>query len=314
MSFMFDRSLPRLVALAVGVLVILKLVFPEPPREKEEKEEEDDSNADTGGTDKEPEPAATHTEEEDQTKEEPEASAAAQTGGADSAAAEDLATRDVAEGSTPEESEREEPQPEEPAEPAPQAVEPEAPPEPRPNDTAQAPPPAATATPPIEHHAPATDETKESERPTVESELIPPELTGQDKDLVDAAAASGSFSALGMALEQTRLDATLRSQGPFTVFAPTDKAFAELEALDELMDDTERLAWVLKNHIVSGHYIAADLPAVASLDAISGASLSIDTSDDIKVEDASVVEPDIIANNGVIHAINKVIIRRRFTR
>jgi uncharacterized surface protein with fasciclin (FAS1) repeats len=288
---MFDRTLPRLVALALGVLVLLKLVFPEPPFETKKKEEKDEAKTKKSGEEAKP-------------------AESAKDNGADAGVAQEEAEPVAAEKRRTEEpvadSRTEAPSREESIEEAPLGS--------PPGEPIEAPPPEVVEEPsPVEGERPVppTEAMREEEPRPPEAAAAPSRPPTDAKGIIDTAAASGSLSAFGMTLELTRLDALLRLQGPFTVFAPTDRAFAELEMLDQLMDDTERLAWVLKNHIVRGHYMAADLAAVATLDAISGARLNIDTSDDIKVENASVVEPDILANNGVIHAINKVLVRSR---
>jgi uncharacterized surface protein with fasciclin (FAS1) repeats len=297
---MFDRTLPRLVALALGVLVLLKLIFPEPPFDTKKKEKKDEAEAKRPGEETKP---AESTEDS----------------GADAGVAQDEAEPVVAEDRTTEEPVEERSQGETPVEdataerpvtdaqaetPPPEMPTDEAPPTSPPIEAVEAPVPEMEEEPaPVERERrpPPTEEEREVESRPPEAVAAPLGPATIEKDIVDTATASGSFAAFGMALELTGIDATLRDQGPFMVFAPTDKAFAELETLDQLLDDTERLSWVLKNHIVPGHYIAADLAAVASLDAISGASLTIDTSE----------EPDILALNGVIHAINKVLIRKR---
>ena len=131
-----------------------------------------------------------------------------------------------------------------------------------------------------------------------------------DNTIVDVAVAAGSFTTLVTALKAAGLVDTLNSDGPFTVFAPTDEAFANLPegALAALLVDTKALAKVLKLHVVSGRTSAADVVALTSVTTLQGASIDIDTSDGVSVGGATVVQADVAASNGVIHVIDKVIL------
>jgi uncharacterized surface protein with fasciclin (FAS1) repeats len=129
------------------------------------------------------------------------------------------------------------------------------------------------------------------------------------KDIVDTAAAAGNFSTLVKAVQAAGLVETLKGPGPFTVFAPTDEAFAKLPAgaLDGLLKDKAKLASVLTYHVVPGKVMAADAAKLSSAKTVQGASLSIDASQGVKVNDAKVVKADIACSNGVIHVIDAVV-------
>lgn len=130
-----------------------------------------------------------------------------------------------------------------------------------------------------------------------------------EKDIVDTAVAAGSFQTLARALEAAGLVDTLKGQGPFTVFAPTDAAFAKIPAdqLAALLKDKARLTAVLTYHVVPGKVMAADVVKIKSAKTVEGDSLTIDASKGVKVDDASVVKTDIEATNGVIHVIDTVL-------
>lgn len=129
-------------------------------------------------------------------------------------------------------------------------------------------------------------------------------------DVVDTAIAAGSFKTLVKAIQAAGLVDTLKGDGPFTVFAPTDEAFAKLPAgtLDALLKDKAKLQAVLTYHVVSGRVMAADVTGLKSAKTVQGQSLAIDSSKGVKVGTASVVKTDIAASNGVIHVIDSVLI------
>jgi len=129
------------------------------------------------------------------------------------------------------------------------------------------------------------------------------------KDIVETAVAAGSFSTLAKALEAAGLVETLKGEGPFTVFAPTDEAFAKVpkETLDALLADKDKLTAVLTYHVVPGRVMASDVVELESAKTVQGSSLSIDASDGVKVDGAKVVKADVMAKNGVIHVIDAVI-------
>jgi uncharacterized surface protein with fasciclin (FAS1) repeats len=128
-------------------------------------------------------------------------------------------------------------------------------------------------------------------------------------DIVDVAVGAGSFSTLVEAVKAAGLVDTLKGSGPFTVFAPTDEAFAKIDKadLDALLADKEKLTAVLTYHVVPGRVTAADVVKLDSAKTVQGDTISIDTSDGVKVDDAQVVKTDVMASNGVIHVIDTVI-------
>jgi uncharacterized surface protein with fasciclin (FAS1) repeats len=130
-------------------------------------------------------------------------------------------------------------------------------------------------------------------------------------DIVNTAKQAGSFNTLLAALKATDLTKTLRGDGPFTVFAPTDEAFAKLPAgtLESLLADPEALTQILLYHVVPGTYAAADVVGATSLAAANGLSLSISVvGSQVKVNDATVVATDVLAKNGIIHVIDTVLV------
>ncbi|MGE3960188.1 MAG: fasciclin domain-containing protein [Dehalococcoidia bacterium] len=131
-------------------------------------------------------------------------------------------------------------------------------------------------------------------------------------DIVDTAIAAGDFSTLVAAVQAAGLEGTLRGEGPFTVFAPTDAAFAALPAgtLDSLLADPEALADILLYHVVSGEVLAADVVGLTSATAANGDSIAIEVVNGAVVLNgsANVVATDVMASNGVIHVIDAVIL------
>jgi len=129
------------------------------------------------------------------------------------------------------------------------------------------------------------------------------------KDIVDTAVAAGNFTTLAAALKSAGLVETLKGPGPFTVFAPTDQAFAKLPAgtLEALLKDKAKLTAILTYHVVPGRVMAADVVKLTEAKTIEGQSLKISTKDGVKVDAANVTATDIVASNGVIHVIDTVI-------
>lgn len=130
------------------------------------------------------------------------------------------------------------------------------------------------------------------------------------KNIVEVAASAGMFNTLLTAAKAAGLAETLASGGPFTVFAPTDEAFAALPAgtLDALLKDTEKLKAILLYHVVSGTVMAKDVAGLTKATTLQGGDLKIDTSHGVMINDAMVVKADVAASNGVIHVINKVLL------
>jgi uncharacterized surface protein with fasciclin (FAS1) repeats len=132
-----------------------------------------------------------------------------------------------------------------------------------------------------------------------------------EQDIVDIAVADGRFTTLVTALEAADLVDTLKGEGPFTVFAPTDEAFAALPegALDGLLADIPALTDVLLYHVVSGEVLAADVVNLSSADTVLGQPVSITVdSGNVMIDDAQVIITDIQASNGVIHVIDAVLL------
>jgi uncharacterized surface protein with fasciclin (FAS1) repeats len=133
---------------------------------------------------------------------------------------------------------------------------------------------------------------------------------GKKADIVDTAVAAGSFNTLVTAIQTAGLVETLKGDGPFTVFAPTDEAFAKLPegTVESLLQDKEKLAAILKYHVVSGKVMAKDVVKLQSVDTVSGKSVKVDTAGGVKINNANVVKTDIVASNGIIHVIDTVLI------
>lgn len=130
------------------------------------------------------------------------------------------------------------------------------------------------------------------------------------KNIVETAIAAGSFSTLVSAVQAADLVETLSGPGPFTVFAPTDAAFAKLPAgtLESLLDDKAKLASILTYHVVAGKVMAADAAKLTSAKTVNGQSITIDASNGVKINNAMVTQADIEASNGIIHVIDTVLL------
>lgn len=133
-------------------------------------------------------------------------------------------------------------------------------------------------------------------------------LSAQAADIVDTAVAAGNFKTLVTALKAAGLVDTLKGPGPFTVFAPTDAAFAKIPKadLDALLADKTKLKSVLTYHVVPGKILSADIKA-GKVDTVQGTQVTIGTQGGVKVDKATVVTADVAADNGVIHAIDTVL-------
>lgn len=134
-------------------------------------------------------------------------------------------------------------------------------------------------------------------------------LAAQAKDIVDTAVAAGKFNTLATALKAAGLVDTLKGPGPFTVFAPTDEAFAKIPKadLDALLKDKAKLTAVLTYHVVPGKVMAKDVKA-GKVKSVQGSELTLGTSGGVTVDAAKVVQADIAASNGVIHVIDSVVL------
>lgn len=128
-------------------------------------------------------------------------------------------------------------------------------------------------------------------------------------DIVETAQASGDFDTLVTALQAAGLVDTLKGAGPFTVFAPTDAAFDKIPEADlkALLADKDKLTDVLTYHVVAGKVMAEDVSGMTTADTVQGDSLKIDASEGVMVNQAKVTQADIKASNGVIHAIDSVL-------
>jgi uncharacterized surface protein with fasciclin (FAS1) repeats len=132
----------------------------------------------------------------------------------------------------------------------------------------------------------------------------------KQQDIVDTAVAAGSFETLVAAVQAAGLVETLKGDGPFTVFAPTDEAFAKLPegTVEALLQDKEKLTAILTYHVVPGKLMAADVVGSSSLDTVQGGSLAIDTSEGARIGNANIIKTDIATSNGVIHVIDTVLL------
>lgn len=129
-------------------------------------------------------------------------------------------------------------------------------------------------------------------------------------DIVDTAVGAGQFKTLAKALTAAGLVETLKGPGPFTVFAPTDAAFAKIppEKLNALLADKAALTKVLTYHVVPGKVVAADVKS-GSVNTVQGQPLKVNASaTGVTVNDAKVIKTDVMASNGVIHVIDSVVL------
>jgi len=131
-----------------------------------------------------------------------------------------------------------------------------------------------------------------------------------EKDIVDTAIAAGSFNTLATALSEADLIDALKSQGPFTVFAPTDEAFSKIPAdqLEAIMADKELLTSILSYHVVSGKVMAKDVANISSAATLQGTNINISTDNGVTINNAKVIKTDIVSSNGVIHVIDTVLL------
>lgn len=131
-------------------------------------------------------------------------------------------------------------------------------------------------------------------------------------DIVDTALSSGKFSTLAAALGAAGLIETLKGKGPFTVFAPTDEAFAKIppETLSELLrpENRKKLTAILTYHVIAGKVLAKDVVNLKTARTVQGQELTIDASDGVRINDATLITADVEATNGVIHVIDSVLL------
>ena len=136
-------------------------------------------------------------------------------------------------------------------------------------------------------------------------------VAAKQLDIIETAVSAGSFKTLTAAVKAAGLEETLKGKGPFTVFAPTDDAFAKLPAgtVDALLKDKAKLSAILTYHVVSGKVMAADAVKLTAAKTVNGQSFKIAAGKEgVMVDNAKVVKTDIIASNGVIHVIDAVIL------
>jgi uncharacterized surface protein with fasciclin (FAS1) repeats len=129
------------------------------------------------------------------------------------------------------------------------------------------------------------------------------------KNIVETGIAMGKFNTLIAAVKAAGLVETLSGEGPFTVFAPNDDAFAKLPegTVEGLLKDKEKLTAVLTYHVVSGKYTASDIKNMKSVKTLQGGEIKIDTSKGVMVDMARVIKPDIMSINGICHMIDSVL-------
>lgn len=135
---------------------------------------------------------------------------------------------------------------------------------------------------------------------------------GHSKDIVDTAVDNGSFTTLVAAVSAAGLVDTLKGEGPFTVFAPTDEAFAALPAgtVEDLLkpENKDKLVAILTYHVLPGKVMAADIAGKKMMAAtVAGSEIDVNAMDGVMINDANVVIADVEASNGVVHAIDKVL-------
>ena len=132
-------------------------------------------------------------------------------------------------------------------------------------------------------------------------------------NLIEVAGQAG-FSTILKALEAGALTEFLGGKGPFTLLAPTDEAFAALEPelLNRLLADEERLNDLLRYHVLQGRYTASDLTGLDTVTTLEGSDLQVETDDGLRLDEATVVQPDVAADNGVLHGLDQVMLPEKY--
>lgn len=138
-------------------------------------------------------------------------------------------------------------------------------------------------------------------------------LAAKAADIVDTAVEAGQFKTLVAAVQAADLVETLKGDGPFTVFAPTDEAFAKLPegTVDDLLkpENKDKLVAILTYHVVPGKIMSGDIAGkTADVETVQGSTLAVDAMDGVKVDAANVISADIETSNGVIHVIDTVVL------
>lgn len=146
----------------------------------------------------------------------------------------------------------------------------------------------------------------------VAAQMSAPAVAQPRLDIVETAVAAGSFNTLATALRAAGLVETLKGKGPFTVFAPTDAAFARIppDTLQAILADKARLTAILTYHVVPGAVTAAEVVKLTSATTVQGGAVTIDAANGVRVNDATVLTADVMASNGVIHVIDRVLLPR----
>lgn len=157
-----------------------------------------------------------------------------------------------------------------------------------------------------------TDNVERAEEVTDGSMMEEDKMMDGDKTIVEIAVESDDFNTLVAAVTEAGLVETLSGEGPFTVFAPTDEAFAKIpeETLTAILADKEQLTSILTYHVVAGKVMAADVVNLTTAETVQGQSLTIEVLEDgtVMVDDAKIITTDIEASNGVIHVIDTVVL------
>ena len=146
---------------------------------------------------------------------------------------------------------------------------------------------------------------------TVAAASIP--ARAMDKDIVDTAVSAGSFETLVAAVKAAGLVDTLKGEGPFTVFAPTDEAFAKLPAgtVEDLLkpENKDKLTAILTYHVIPGKVMSGDIAGKKMMvETVQGGKLNVDATNGVKIDEATVVTADIATSNGIIHVIDTVVL------
>ena len=160
---------------------------------------------------------------------------------------------------------------------------------------------------------PEVAEPEVAEPEVAEPEVVEPEVAEPPVEvpalmnIVETAVADGNFNTLVAAVEAAGLSEVLSSDGPFTVFAPTDEAFASLVDID--LEDVEALVRILTYHVAAGEYMAEDVAMMATITTLEGSDLIVEVTDEgVRVNGALVILADVVCSNGVIHVIDAVLI------
>ena len=164
-------------------------------------------------------------------------------------------------------------------------------------------------TPPMDQPAPEPAPVVAAEPTPPPAPEEPPPPPAPTKDILTTATDAGNFTTLLKAIEIAGLTEEWKGPGPFTVFAPTDEAFAKVPKaeLDKLLKNKKKLAEVLKYHVVAGSVKAADVVKMPTATTVNGADIKIDATSGVKINEATVISTDIMTTNGVVHVIDTVL-------